>query len=126
MIRKHHASDGTLTNQYYCDFCDYIRADNKGSRGIVPVMECDACTRHVCSGHRKLYKMPWVGRRKWVYCLECWEIGKKYRDRMMNQAWKVQNDLRLEWHCEAWQNRTRNVVTANKTRRDLLMIMTMD
>jgi hypothetical protein len=38
-----------------------------------------------------------------MYCLECWELGKEYRDEMVsiqNKAWEKENDLRLAWHRE--------------------------
>jgi hypothetical protein len=126
MIREHVTSDGSVTLEYCCDFGDYSTTNNKGSSGITPIMECAACGRHVCSGHRRFFRLPWASSRKAVYCIECWKIGKKYRDAMMDKAWKTQNDLRLKWHSEGRQNRTRDLASATKTKRELLMVMTTD
>jgi len=126
MIREHYISDGNITLEYCCDFGDYSTTDNKGSSGITPIMECDACGRHVCSGHRRFFRKPWVPSHRGVYCQECWRLGKKYRDMMMNKAWKTQNDLRLKWHREGREKRRRELVGATKTRRELLMVMTTD
>jgi hypothetical protein len=45
-----------------------------------------------------------------MYCLVCWEIGKKYRDQMISAqhiAWEKENDLRLEWHRESREEKRR-------------------
>ena len=101
MIKEHHSADGILTIEYCCDFCGFSTIRNTSVSGVTPVMECDACGRLVCSGHRRFHKEPWVDSHKGMYCLECWEIGRKYRDEMISvqhEAWEKENDLRLEWH----------------------------
>ena len=128
MIREHYTSDGNVTLEYCCDFCDYSTTKNKSSSRITPIMECAACGRHVCSGHREFFKLPWLSshKHKVVYCIQCWKIGKKYRDAMTDKAQKTQNDLRLQWYREGRQNRTRDLVSATRTKRELLMVMTTD
>jgi hypothetical protein len=104
MIKEHYNVDSTVTLEYCCDFCDYSTVDNRDSKGIRPIMECRACGRHVCSGHRRFYRETWLDSHRGMYCLDCWEIGKKYRDQMIseqNAAWQKENDLRLQWHSEA-------------------------
>jgi hypothetical protein len=103
MIKEHYSADGTFILEYCCDFCDYSTTRNKSVLGVTPIMECDACGRLMCSGHRKFHKEPWVDSHKGMYCLECWEIGRKYRDGMISvqhKAWEKENDLRIEWHRE--------------------------
>jgi len=113
MIKEHHNVDSSVTLEYCCDFCDYSTMDNKGARGgLKPVMECRACGRHVCSGHRKFYMETWVESHKDMYCLGCWVIGKKYRDQMMSaqhEAWEKENDLRLAWHREGSEETRRQL-----------------
>ncbi len=112
MIKEHYNVDSTITLEYCCDFCDYSTADNRDSRGIRPIMECRACGRHVCSGHRRFYRETWLDSHRGMYCLECWEIGKKYRDQMIseqNTAWEKENDLRLHWHSEARERKRRQL-----------------
>ena len=121
MIREHPGDGDAIILEYCCDFCGYSTTHNKTSTGITPIMECDACGRHVCSGHRKFHKEPWVVSHRGMYCLECWEIGKKHRDSMMsmqNQAWEKENDLRLKWHREGKQNRRQKLLAAAKKSRD--------
>ena len=117
MIKEHYNADSTVTLEYCCDFCDYSTMDNRSSRGLNPIMECDGCGRHVCSGHRKFHKEPWVDSHKGMYCLECWEIGKKYRDQMIsvqNEAWEKENDLRREWHSQGRENKRRRLASIHR------------
>ena len=110
MIKEHYNADSTITLEYCCDFCDYSTTDNRDSRGIRPIMECHACGRHVCTGHRKFYGETWLDSHRGMYCLGCWEIGKKYRDQMISvqhEAWEKENDLRLEWHSEGREEKRR-------------------
>ena len=117
MIKEHYGPDGNVSLEYCCDFGDYSTRHNISPSGITPIMECDACGRHVCSGHRKLYSKPWLtSRKKGVYCLECWEIGKKYRESMINQPRDKQNDLMLKWHAEGRENKTRKLVVTVEDR----------
>ena len=60
MIKEEFGPDGHVILEYCCDFCKYSTTHNKASGGITPIMECDGCGRHVCSGHRKFHKEPWV------------------------------------------------------------------
>jgi hypothetical protein len=111
MIKEHYNADSTVTLEYCCDFCDYSTLDNRDSRGIRPIMECRACGRHVCSGHRRFYGETWLDSHRGMYCLGCWEIGKKYRDQMISAqhvAWEKENDLRLEWHSEGGEEKRRH------------------
>jgi hypothetical protein len=122
MIREHENPDGTVTLEYCCDFCAYSTTHNKGNTGITPIMECKGCGRLVCSGHRRFHREPWVHSHRGMYCLECWEIGREYRDKMIsaqNRAWEKENDLRLKWHMEGRENRRRKLVTSTQTRREL-------
>jgi hypothetical protein len=115
MIREYENPDGTVTLEYCCDFCSYCTRHNKSNKGITPIMECDACGRLMCSGHRRFHKEPWVDSHKGMYCLECWELGKKYRDEMVstqNRAWEKENDLRLKWHKEGIKEKQRKMGTA--------------
>jgi len=112
MIREHYNVDSTITLEYCCDFCDYSTTDNRDSKGIRPIMECRACGRHVCSGHRRFYRETWLGSHRGMYCLQCWEIGKKYRDEMISAqhvAWEKENDLRLQWHSEGGEEKRRQL-----------------
>jgi len=113
MIREHHNADSTVTLEYCCDFCDYSTMDNKeSSRDLRPVMECHACGRHVCIGHRKFYMETWVDSHKGMYCVGCWVLGKKHRDQMMSvqhEAWEKENDLRLAWHREGSEEAKRQL-----------------
>ena len=114
MIKEHYNVDSTITLEYCCDFCNYSTMDNKSSRGIRPIMECHGCGRHVCSGHRKFYRDTWLESHKGMYCLGCWAIGIKYRDQMISvqhEAWEKENDLRLEWHREGREERTRQLAS---------------
>lgn len=122
MINEKFGPDGHVILEYCCDFCNYSTTHNKASSGITPIMECDGCGRHVCSGHRIFHKEPWVDSHKGMYCLECWEIGRKYRDEMIsiqNEAWQKENDLRLDWHREGKENKTRRRVDAMKSEKEL-------
>ena len=112
MIKEHYNVDSTITLEYCCDFCDYSTVDNRDSKGIRPIMECRACGRHVCSGHRRFYRETWLDSHRGMYCLECWEVGKKYRNQMIseqNTAWEKENDLRLHWHSEARERKRRQL-----------------
>jgi hypothetical protein len=117
MIREHEKPDGTVSLEYCCDFCSYCTTNNKSNKGITPIMECDACGRLMCSGHRRFHKEPWVDSHKGMYCLECWELGKGYRDQMVsiqNQAWEKENDLRLQWHKEGRNQKRLKTETARR------------
>jgi hypothetical protein len=112
MIKEHYDVDSTITLEYCCDFCDYSTVDNRDSKGIRPIMECRACGRHVCSGHRRFYRETWLDSHRGMYCLECWEVGKKHRNQMIseqNTAWEKENDLRLQWHSEAREQKRRQL-----------------
>ena len=115
MIREHVDADGSVTLEYCCDFCNFSTKRNNASTAFPPIMECDACGRHVCSGHRRFHKEPWVNSHKGMYCSECWEIGRKYRDQMVsiqNKAWQKENDLRVEWHREGKKNKRQSLVAS--------------
>ena len=121
MIREHHAPGGQIRLEYCCDFCRYSTIHNRTSTGVTPIMECDACGRHVCSGHRRFHKEPWVDSHKGMYCLECWEIGTKFRDTMVgvqNVAWEKENDLRLAWHRRGRKNRTFKLLSARRAQKE--------
>ena len=123
MIKEHYDSNNNLTLEYCCDFCAYCTTRNKSNTGITPIMECKACGRLMCSGHRRFHRDPGVRSHRGMYCLECWEIGRKYRDEMIsvqNQAWEKENDLRLKWHSEGRENRRRKLGTSIQTRRELI------
>jgi hypothetical protein len=50
-----------------------------------------------------------------MYCSECWEIGRKYRDQMVsiqNEAWQKENDLRVEWHREGREKKRQSLVAS--------------
>jgi hypothetical protein len=114
MIKEHYNIDSTITLEYCCDFCDFSTTDNRDSKGIRPIMECRACGRHVCSGHRRFYRETWLDSHRGMYCLGCWAVGKKYRDQMISvqhQAWEKENDLRLEWHREGREEKTRQLAS---------------
>jgi hypothetical protein len=114
MIKEHYNVDSTITLEYCCDFCDYSTTDNRNSKGIRRIMECRACGRHVCSGHRKFYRETWLDSHRGMYCLECWAIGKKYRDQMISvqhEAWEKENDLRLAWHREGREEKRRQLAS---------------
>ena len=122
MIKEKFGPDGQVALEYCCDFCAYSTTHNKACSGITPIMECDACGRHVCSGHRKFHKEPWVDSHKGMYCLECWELGRKYRDEMIsiqNEAWQKENDLRLAWHRAGKENKTMRRIDAMKSKEEL-------
>ena len=110
MIKEHFNGEGNVSLEYCCDFCSFSTTRNKATTEFTPIMECDACGRHVCSGHRKYYKEPWVDSHKGMYCTECWELGRKFRHMMMsvqNEAWERENDLRLQWHTEGREKKKR-------------------
>jgi hypothetical protein len=122
MIKEHLNDDGETTLEYCCDFCSFSTAHNKAPTKFTPIMECDACGRHVCSGHRKYYKESWVDSHKGMYCIECWDLGEKYRDKMIsvqNEAWEKENDLRLAWHREGRARKRSHDVDASKTKKEL-------
>ena len=122
MIREHENPDGTVTLEYCCDFCAYSTRLNISNTAYTPIMECNACGRLVCAGHRRFHKEPWVRSHRGMYCMECWELGRKYRDAMMsaqNEAWEKENDLRLAWHREAKKNKRQQMVSARKARAEL-------
>jgi hypothetical protein len=52
--------------------------------------------------------------------LECWEIGKKYRDRMIDlqsEAWEREKNIRLEWHDRGRENKRQKQIDAAKHKR---------
>ena len=121
MIREHHISGDRVRLEYCCDFCSYSTTRNRTSTGVTPIMECDACGRHVCSGHRRFHKEPWVDSHKGMYCLECWEIGRRFRDRMIsvqNAAWEKENELRLAWHRQGRKNRTLKLLSTRTAQKE--------
>jgi hypothetical protein len=125
MIKEHYNADGTVALEYCCDFCDYSTMDNKESSGMKPIMECHACGRHVCSGHRRFYRETWVTSHRGMYCLGCWAIGKKYRDQMIsvqNEAWEKENDLRLAWHREGREEKRRELARRRKPKLGQILV----
>ena len=119
MIREHENPDGTVTLEYGCDFCAFSTKLNVGSAGFTPIMECSACGRLVCSGHRRFFREPLIRSHRGMYCLECWELGRNYRDEMIsvqNQAWEKENDLRLKWHREGRANKRQRLANARMVR----------
>lgn len=119
MIKECYGAGNTIILEYCCDFCNYSTTRNKTSTGVAPIMECDACGRHVCCGHRMKYKSPLFSDSR-IYCLECWEIGKKYRDSMIDvqsQAWESEKNIRLEWHDKGRENKRRKQIDAAKEKR---------
>ena len=125
MIKEHYNVDSTITLEYCCDFCDYSTTDNRDSRGIRPIMECNACGRHVCTGHRKFYGETWLDSHRGMYCLGCWAIGKKYRDQMISvqhEAWEKENDLRLEWHREGREEKRRQLAKRHRPKLGKILV----
>lgn len=125
MIKEHYNVDSTITLEYCCDFCDYSTTDNRDSKGVRPIMECNACGRHVCSGHRKYYRETWLDSHRGMYCLGCWQIGKKYRDQMISvqhEAWEKENDLRLEWHREGREEKRRQLATLHRPKLGKILV----
>ena len=125
MIKEHYNVDTTITLEYCCDFCDYSTTDNRDSKGVRPIMECNACGRHVCSGHRKFYRETWLDSHRGMYCLGCWQIGKKYRDQMMSvqhEAWERENDLRLQWHREGREEKRRHLASRHRPKLGKILV----
>lgn len=120
MIKECFGHGDEVTLEYCCDFCLFSTTHNKTSTGITPIMECDGCGRHVCSGHRMVYESPLFSDRR-VYCLECWEIGKKYRDRMIQlqgDAWEKERNIRSTWHNEGKENKRRKRLQLAEGKRE--------
>jgi hypothetical protein len=125
MIKEHYNADSSVTLEYCCDFGDYSTMDNKESSGMKPIMECHACGRHICSGHRKFYSETWLTSHRGMYCLECWEIGRRYRDQMISvqhEAWEKENDLRLAWHREGREEERRQLAKRRKPKLGQILI----
>jgi len=123
MIKECYGHGDTVVLKYCCDFCQFSTTHNKTSTGITPIMECDGCDRHVCSGHRIIYESPLFSDRR-VYCLECWDIGRKYRERMIQlqgEAWENEKNIRIEWHNEGREKKRRqNLQVAGKKREEAM------
>jgi len=125
MIKEHYNVDSTITLEYCCDFCDYSTTDNRDSMGIRPIMECHACGRVMCPGHRKFYGETWLDSHRGMYCLGCWAIGKKYRDQMISvqhEAWEKENDLRLEWHSEGREEKRRQLARHHRPKLGKILV----
>jgi hypothetical protein len=69
------------------------------------------------------YKSPLFSDTR-TYCLECWEIGKEYRDRMIDvqsHAWESEKNIRLEWHDKGRENKRRKQIDTAKHKREALI-----
>jgi hypothetical protein len=81
MIKEISGAGDWKVLRYCCDFCDFCSIYKPLKDIVGPIMECDACGRHVCAKHRviKRVREPDDMRIYSIecYCLECWETRKE-------------------------------------------------
>lgn len=77
--------------------CDICGANAKGR-------QCRICGRDICNIHAHWEYDRYGGDYSEKYCIECWEIGKPYRDKLEELEKKYGSEIARveeEWKSEA-------------------------
>ncbi len=68
---------------------------------------CNTCKRHICGKCSVADTRDWCDDYPRIHCKECWEIGKEYRDRIINEQAECDNKIEQfekDWLHEALVN----------------------
>ena len=91
MIKKEEKMKKVIVTTYYCDI-DGCESHGKNT--------CCMCKRDICDKHR-IHDDRWGGDYPDIYCTECWEIGKKYRD--ASKQIETDADDKMEEQDNLWK-----------------------
>lgn len=84
--------------EYYCDECGEEASDSFGNPYI-----CKICYKNFCNKHIVRDDRHW-GDYPDKYCQNCWDIGKKYMDKIKEIDLKSEEDMEEQealWYKEA-------------------------
>lgn len=92
--------------EYTCDLCG-ARASGR---------KCCICGIDVCDEHAHREYDKWGGDRSDKYCVDCWEIGEPFREKMKeteNRLYNEVDNINKEWRNTAMDNRKKKSDTKN-------------
>lgn len=92
--------------EYTCDICGKPASGRK----------CHICTIDICEQHTHREPDKWGGDYSDKFCIECWEIGKPFREKMEeveNRLYNEVGNINKEWKIMAIDNRKKKLGTKN-------------
>lgn len=95
MIREERSNKETVVKRKFCDECD-------AEMPLGHTTRCEMCKRDICNrcvGHEKETMTDF----REIYCHECWEAGKEYRDKILWLEERVENVMD-EWQKQCDYN----------------------
>lgn len=96
MIEEKVITEEVIKETYFCDIC---------KEKMTKFRKCAICKRDICMMHARCDYGE--GDSYDVYCIDCWNIGKSFRQKMEEESersYKVIENLDKEWRKAALKN----------------------
>ena len=89
MMKEEVVTEKVTKKTYFCDIC---------TKQMDKYRKCAICKKDLCREHA-VYDYG-EGDSYEVYCIDCWNIGKDFRQKMKEEderSYKIQEDLDKKW-----------------------------